>query len=142
MAAFVGTGSAHSASIYTLSPKMRDDAQCMYAVLRKVHGIDQVKLGAFESQGWVYPYLEYRAAPAPDGYRLIVRYEAGQSCTNVADEDGTEDFQCVPHRGAYGFTAALSGLYAEGTEPYDGGTPTIEKRWRAECRVDAGTLFI
>jgi len=139
--AMIGSTSAHAASIYTLSPKMRDDVACMIDVLNNMPGIDRVKQGAFEWQGWVYPFLEYRAAPRPDGYRLVVRFVAEQACTNVVNDDGTEGFHCVPHPGPYGFTAMLSGMSAEGTEPDDGGAPAIEKRWRAKCGVDAMSLF-
>jgi hypothetical protein len=140
-AAAVGSTPVQSASIYTISPKMRSDVACMYDELKKVPGIDRVKTGAFEWQGWVYPYLEYRAAPDANGFRPIVRFVAEQDC-KIEPNYSTENFDCVPHPGPYGFTAGLSGLSAEGTEPNDGGTTTVEERWRARCRVDVGTLFV
>jgi hypothetical protein len=134
-------GYAQSASIYTISPKMRSDVACMYNELEKVPGIDRVKLGAVERQGWVYPYLEYRAAPDTGGYRPIIRFAAEQDCANELNYS-TENFNCMPRPGPYGFVIGLSGLTAVGMEPNDWGTSAIEERWRARCHVDVATFFV
>jgi hypothetical protein len=120
---------------------MRSDVACMYDELKKVPGIDRVKVGAYEWQGWVYPYLEYRAPPGPDGFRLTVRYVAEQACTNVPNYS-TENFDCVPHPGRYSFTALLPGVHAEGTELDYGGTLAVATRWRETCRVDTIAITV
>ena len=61
----VATASA-AASLKDVDPQALKAAQCMLAVLKKEPGIDEVKLGAVERKGLVYPYLEYRSAPDKD----------------------------------------------------------------------------
>jgi hypothetical protein len=121
-------------SLYDIAPQMRQDAQCMYASLMNVSGIDQVKLGDEDRRGWAYPYLEFRAAPDKNGDRQIVRYVANPACTLQADDD-REDFHCEPHGGAYTFVADLSRANAKETR-------AVEKRWKRDCGVIARSFFL
>lgn len=135
--------SANPESIYKIAPKMREDVACMYAVLQKMPGIDHVKLGAVEWEGWVYPYLEFRARPDRHGNRNFVHYEARPACTDVINGDGTEGFHCAPHAGPYSFMTLLPGVFADNEPgPDDWGTSAIEKRWKAECRVEVWAVFV
>jgi hypothetical protein len=121
-------------SLYDIAPQMRQDAQCMYASLGSVAGIDQVRLGDEERRGWAFPYLEFRAAPDRDGDRQTVRYVANPACTLQAD-DNREDFHCEPHGGAYTFVADLPRAHVKGIG-------AIEKRWQRDCGVTARSFFM
>ena len=68
---------AWSATLDDVSPGLRRDAGCMFHVLKtQVRGIDNITLGVWDDGQWVYPYVEYRAAPDKTGFRYVVRFIA------------------------------------------------------------------
>ena len=123
--------SASAASLDDIDPHMRKDAECMLGVLRTVPGIDQVELGVWQPpKEKAVPYLQYRAVADKDGYRLIVRFTAETGRTR----DG---------KASYYFTAVMNGLVAGGEPgPREGGASAIERRWKADCGVEANMLFV
>ena len=131
LAAIMFAVPANSKSIYDIDPQMRKDAQCMFGVLKRTPGIDQVKLGAWKRDAWVYPYLEYRSASDKQGYRQFVRFAPISPCSS---EDRVKG--CVPY-----FDTVMSGLMPAGRAPEDWGASAIIDRWKSQCRVDAAILF-
>lgn len=119
---------ACGASLADVSPPLRRDAECMLSVLKKVRGIDRVKLGISGSDGWAHPYLEYRAAPAR-GHRATIRFDVSKPDAGASS--------------AYQFGIVLPGLFGGNeTGPPDYGTGAISRRWKAECGVHVFVLFV
>ena len=97
----------------------------MAGVLRSVAGIDTVKWGIAPSAQGNTAYVEYRAAPSPQGgsYRPTIR------------------FQTAKIGGTYIFTAGLSGLAPAEREPPDWGTSAIMDEWKKTCGATAGVIY-
>jgi hypothetical protein len=97
----------------------------MLRVLRNTPGVDSAATGVNDLDG--RPYIEFRYKTVR-GYRPTVRFEAIESNS--------------PKYGVY-FQAAFGGLFG----PSDKGPPTygadeIAQRWKAQCDVNAGILFV
>src|SRR3569833_942187 len=121
IAAMAVGSEALGASLAEVSPPLRRDAVCMLSVLKKERGIERAKLGTSDSDGWVHPYLEYRAAPAR-GRRETIRFNVSKSDTRIGE----------PYR----FEIVPPGIFGGNeTGPPDYGTGIIGKRWEAECGV-------
>jgi hypothetical protein len=98
---------------------LEQTSQCMLEVLKTMPEVTEPKLGVATSDGWTYPFLEYRAAEALSGATPI-RFNAKKAA-----------------HGGYRFLAVKSGLGA----PEFHVTDAIIKKWKVQCRVDATVLF-
>jgi len=124
-------------SLGGVAPGLQKDAKCIYRVLRKTPGIDQIKLGVSLSGHWFHPYVEYRAAPDQTGSRFVVRFEAVRDCT--PDNLGS----CCSRKGEhYCFMAWLPGISAVGGPgPSDWGASAIGEAWETKCHVPSMAIF-
>jgi hypothetical protein len=110
----------------------------MASVLRKMPVIDRVEVGIYQDGRTVLPYVNFRAAPDRHGYRYIVAYAAHMACP-MKHHLGT---CCSTKDRNYCFSANLPGVYSSDEPgPSDWGTPEIEKRWTAECGVEATSVY-
>jgi len=129
IAGVTGTPAVRAPSMDDASPQMMSGAECMLRVLKSVHGIDSVAMGMSDAAGWSHPFLQYRAAPEPDGYRATLVFSA------------TRDFHSTDSQPF--FIADLPGVYGlHESGPPDYGTGKLAKLWEKNCRVHVMVLFI
>jgi hypothetical protein len=91
----------------------------MFKILQTMPEVSETKLGITTSDGWTYPFLEYRGAEALSGVTPI-RFNAKKA-----------------DRGGYWFLAVKSGFGA----PEFHVTDAVIKKWKAQCSADAVVLF-
>jgi len=110
------------------TPQIKRDAQCMLRVLKSVSGIDTIESGMSDVGGWQHPFLQYRAAPLPNGYRAVIRFDA----TTEFHSDDRKSF----------FIANLSGMSAVNEEAPDYGAGAMATLWEKKCDVHVMVLFV
>ena len=119
---------AATPSINDVAPPLREVSKCMFRVLRATPGVDHAQLGVSDSDGWVHPYLEYRAK-AEQGSRPTIRFDA-------VKQDPSDS-------ASYVFLTLLVGLVPPGeARPPDHGTGALIRRWRTECGANVNALFV
>jgi hypothetical protein len=129
LVSFLSTSAAHAASMDDVTPQLKRDAECMLRVLKSVPGIDGTEMGVSDLGGWSHPFLQYRAAPARDGYRATIRFDA------------TKNFQSNDRKST--FEAMIPGIYGQNESgPPDYGTGALAKLWEKKCTVRVMVLSV
>ena len=59
---------------------LKQSADCMYEVLKTMPGVSEPKLGYVTSEGWIHPFLEYRAEET-NSWVQPTRFEAKKVIT-------------------------------------------------------------
>jgi hypothetical protein len=135
-----------SASMSDVPQRLRVAAECMLKVLKATHGVGHEKLGVFEERQAprstdVEQIDVTGRQPTRHGSRVFIEYQT----ENEKEQRGTIHFEGEEDCGTAGcadsFTAALSGLAAEGEEPSDWGTGLLAKKWKKECNADVLIFF-
>jgi hypothetical protein len=137
IAASLTSANAAPAPVKNMPPGLQKAADCMYGVVKNEPGFGQAKLGTFENEGLVLPYVQYLAPTDRRGGRITVSFAAEAPCAAVH-----RGYNCCPENN-YCFWTRLGGLFAT-TEPGppDGGTGVLIPKWKARCGVDANALFV
>jgi len=127
LTALAQVSAARSAWFNGVPPKLSRDAECMLRVLKSAPGIDRIKLG-ISREDWPHPYLQYRTAPEPNGFRTTLRFEA----------------LWFPHLGdaKSPFHVVLPGAVPFGrAHPPDFGAGAMASLWNTKCDVSVSVLF-
>jgi hypothetical protein len=107
------------AQLKDVPPSLKQTAECMLKILKAMPDVIEPKLGATTTEGWVHPFLEYRAAEALTKFDPI-RFVAEKS-----------------DNGGFSFLAVKSGLGS----PEFHVTDVVIKKWKALCDANANVLF-
>lgn len=135
-AALVSTN-AFSASVKGMPPDLQKAADCMYGILKKEPGFEKTKLGMYESEGFLLPYIQYLSPPDGLGRRITVTFGAEASCTAL-----NRSYNCCMEKDRYCFTALLNGLSSTSDPgPPDGDANVLIRKWNAACNVSATAIF-
>ncbi len=105
IAATLISANALSAPVKTVPPDLQKAADCMYGVLKKEPGFEKAKLGVYESEGFVLPYIQYLSPADKLGRRITVSFGAEVSCATL-----NRSYNCCADKDRYCFLALLNGL--------------------------------